>query len=231
MEEVTEISARHMENLIENVKEVDRLLEIHSQITTKGPGRKHNVAVLHKSSVVLLVACWEAFIEDLAGAALEQMIKTAKNHGVFPDSVLERIGSKCSGPKAWNLAGDGWRTELRSNLKEVLARTTGALNTPKTEQVDNLFANTIGLQRLSDSWNWQGESVPQSRAALDKIVTLRGSIAHRVKSAAAVHLDDVRSYREFVFRLCVRSHNRVRQYVASKVEAPPWEKYRFGETS
>lgn len=231
MEKSTEISARHMENLIENVKEVDRLLEIHSQITTKGPGRKYNVAVLHKSSIVLLVACWEAFIEDLAEAALEHMIKAAKNHNVFPDSVLERIGSKCSGTKAWNLAGEGWRNVLRSNLKEVLAKTTGMLNTPKTEQVDNLFAKTIGLQHLSDSWKWKGESASQSKTALDEIVSLRGSIAHRVKSAGAVHLSDVRSSREFIFRLCVRSHNRVRQFIVSQMGASPWEQYWFGETS
>ncbi|MDE2024496.1 MAG: hypothetical protein KGL00_01190 [Gammaproteobacteria bacterium] len=220
-----------MKNLVENVKEVDRLTDIHSLITTKGRGRKHNVAVLHKGSIVLLVACWEAFIEDLANAALEHMISAAKDYSIFPGAVLDRVGSKCSGPNAWKLAGEGWRTELRSNLKEVLAKTTGTLNTPKTEQVDNLFEKTIGLDGISGSWKWKGESVAQSRAALDKVVSLRGSIAHRVKSATAVHLSDVTSYREFIFRLCVRSHNRVREFIASQVGESPWEKYWFGETS
>src|SRR5689334_11482036 len=103
---------KHIVALVENVTEVDRLRKIHSQITTKGPGRKHNVEVLHKSGIVLLVACWEAYIEDLASGALEHMIARSKNHDVFPQSVLERVASAHSGVKAWDLAGDGWKTAL-----------------------------------------------------------------------------------------------------------------------
>jgi len=65
---------KHMNALIDNVNEVDRLSQIHGQITTKGPGYKHDVQVLHKSTIVLLVACWEAYVEYLAKEALEYMI-------------------------------------------------------------------------------------------------------------------------------------------------------------
>lgn len=220
-----------MANLIDNVKEVDRLAEIHSQITKGGPGRKHKVEVLHKSSIVLLVACWEAFIEDLAQAALEHMILAGKNHDVFPATLLERVASSYSGPKVWHLAGDGWRKALRDNLKSVLAKTTGTLNTPKTAQIDELFLKTIGLEHLSDSWQWKGRSSAQSKDTLDGIVTRRGSIAHRVSAAKNVRLNDVKSSREFIFRLCVRSHNRASQFLVAQVGTSPWQKYWFGETS
>jgi hypothetical protein len=50
----------------DNVAETERLIDIHSALTGKERGYRHNVEVLNKSGIVLLVACWEAFIEDLA---------------------------------------------------------------------------------------------------------------------------------------------------------------------
>ncbi|MGH8430221.1 MAG: HEPN domain-containing protein, partial [Solimonas sp.] len=73
---------------MENVDEVDRLRRIHSLITTEGPGRKYNVEVLHKSGIVLLVACWEAFIEDCVAGALEHMIISCSKPSAMPKDVL-----------------------------------------------------------------------------------------------------------------------------------------------
>jgi hypothetical protein len=213
-----------------NVAEVDRLRKIHSQITTRGPGRKHNVAVLHKSGIVLLVACWEAFVEDLASAALEIMIAKATDHTIFPQNVLERVASTHQGLKAWNLAGSGWKKSLRDNMKSVLAKTTGALNTPKTAQIDELFTRTIGLHDLAAHWKWKGRSAKQASKALDDLVTLRGSIAHRVATARTVSLNNVGDARNLIFRIAVRSHNRVNQYLAERCGSAPWASTFFGGT-
>jgi len=42
-------------------------------------------------------------------------------------------------------------------MKAVLAKTTGALNTPRTAQVDELFRKVIGLDRLSSSLELEGK--------------------------------------------------------------------------
>jgi RiboL-PSP-HEPN len=222
--------ARHMAALVENVKEVDRLSGIHSKITKKGPGRKHKVGVLHKSSVVLLVACWEAFIEDLASSALEHMIATCKDHKVFPPSVLERVASAHQGPKAWDLAGEGWKTSLRDNMTAVLAKTTGSLNTPKTAQVDELFVKVLGAKDISATWKWKGRSSKQAAGALDALVTLRGAIAHRVSAAKAVSLKDVHDARSLIFRLAVRSHNEVCAFLLTTVGSSQWKAFHFEGT-
>lgn len=220
----------HFENLISNMKEVDRLSEIHSEITTPGPGRKYAVEILHKSGIVLLVACWEAFVEDLAKTALLYMIENAKDHKAFPDNVLERISSNHQGKKAWALAGDGWKKVLVDNYEGVLAKTTGKLNTPKTEQVDELFLKTIGLDSISLKWSWSGRSSDKSQQELDDLVTLRGSIAHRVSSATAVHNRHVENSRNFIARLSVKSHNAVNAYINSRIKSTPWGTYSFGAT-
>ena len=220
----------HFENFISNLEEVDRLSEIHSEVVTPGPGRKHAVEILHKSGIVLLVACWEAYVEDLAKTALIYMIDNAKNHKVFPDNVLERIGSTHQGKKAWGLAGDGWKNILKDNYEGVLAKTTGKLNTPKAEQVDELFLKVIGLDNISSKWAWKGRSAKKSREELNKLITLRGSIAHRVSATKAVHNKHVQDYRNFIGRLSVKTHNAVNTHIKSRIKSTPWETYTFGET-
>ena len=56
---------QHFKLFDENVKEVRNLLDIHRKVAKKTPGRKYNVEVLNKSGVVLLVACWESYVEHL----------------------------------------------------------------------------------------------------------------------------------------------------------------------
>jgi RiboL-PSP-HEPN len=224
------VRASHIGDLISNVKEVDRLAAIHATVTKPGPGRKHNVEVLHKSGIVLLVACWEAFIEDLATNAIGAIAQAAPNPSFIPVEVRERIAARLPGRRAWELAGDGWKNACRDHLKEVLGRTVGALNTPKTAQVDELFEKVVGLKGLSTHWRWRGRPQSSCRDLLDNLIVLRGSIAHRVTTATGVNKSNVLWAREFLFRLAVRSHNVVNRHVASLTGEEPWIPTHYGQT-
>jgi RiboL-PSP-HEPN len=217
----------HLSQLLENVAEVQQILAIHTKVAGEGRGRKYDVEVLNKSAVVLIVACWEAFVEDLAEGALRSLVELAPDHSVFPAGVLERVASKHSGVNAWKLAGNGWKDALRSNLKEVLAKTTGTLNTPRAPQVDELFQKTIGLDQLSACWKWNRRTSAQSIKALDELVTLRGSIAHRVKHSQPVLKRDVTGAVELISRLAAKSSNRVREFVHTQSGSHPWTLVRY----
>lgn len=219
--------APHVSQLLENLQEVDLLLNIHTALAGSSPGRKRNVEVLNKSAVVLVVACWEAYVEDLASTALKFMIDDAKSHSIFPKLVLDRVGSKYSGQHAWALAGDGWKKALRDNFSEVLAKTTGALNIPRAPQVDELFAKTIGLPSLSACWSWPGRPQASAVKALDDLITLRGSIAHRVQHSKSVHKKSVTAAVELVSRLAAKSTNAVRQHVHTATGKFPWNRITF----
>lgn len=218
---------QHLSELLDNLSEVSQLIGIHEAIAGTGPGRKRHVEVLNKSAIVLVVACWEAFVEDLAKAGLEHLIKHAKDHTIFPKPVLDRVASKHSGIHAWDLAGSGWKTALNDNLREVLAKTTGALNTPRAPQIDELFEKTLGLKTLSGCWAWPGRSSAQSIAALDQLVTLRGSIAHRVQHSRSVLKRDVNSAVELVSRLAAKSNNEVRRFILTRSNIQPWNVVRY----
>ena len=215
--------APHINQLLDNLAEVEQLLGIHTALVGGGPGRKRNVEVLNKSAIVLVVACWEAFVEDLASAALLFMIENASNHLIFPKSVLERVGSKFSGMNAWQLSGDGWKQALHDNYTEILAKTTGTLNTPRTAQIDELFLKTIGISKISGYWKWKGRNQLGSVTAIDALVTLRGSIAHRVQHSRSVRKKHVSDAVELISRLAAKSTNGVRTHVHACTGKYPWK--------
>jgi hypothetical protein len=219
--------------LVQNIEEVDRLLAIHEQIGGATRGRKHNLEVLNKSGIVLLVACWEAFIEDLASAAFDAMLMHATDHTIFPADVLafasRDLKSAPDHREVWKLAGTGWKTVLQNHKAEVFKTYIGKLNTPKPKQIDSLFTTLIGISSLSSKWSWRGMSPDSAVEKLNRLVELRGSIAHRVAAAKSVHKSDVTAHVEFIYRLAVRSSNRTRAFVRARVKHRPWPTYYYGE--
>jgi hypothetical protein len=204
-------------------------------LTGNSPGRKHNVEVLNKSAIVLLVACWESFIEDLASAAFEAMLANAADHTVFPSDVLTHasraLRTDSDTRKVWRLADAGWRTVLADHKAELFKEYIGKLNTPKPKQVDGLFSFLIGIKSLSATWSWHKSSASHAASKLTELVELRGSVAHRVAASAAVHKATVYNYMLFVYRLSVVSSNQVRTFVHARTKKYPWMSYKFRNTS
>lgn len=227
---VERLDNNHGNAFIDNLIEVDRLSSIHRQVTSSGPGRKYDVQVLHKSAIVLLVSCWEAYIEDLARELLIHMTAEADDPKVFPNNVLKIAASINSGMNSWKLAGEGWKQVLHGNLDRVLAKTTGSLNTPKTAQTNKLFLETVGLQDIASNWLWQGRKAEDAQKQLDRLVSLRGDIAHRVTTSSSVTLKNVRSARGLINRIAVKSHNAACAHLERQIGSSPWVRMRFQGT-
>jgi len=224
----------HIQNLLSNIKEIRRLLDIHSKVAGAGPGFKPNVEVLNKSAVVLLVACWEAFVEDLASAAFESLLSDATSAEPFPARVLalasEGLRADKDARAVWRLSGHGWKQVLKDHKAAIIAQLVGRLNTPRPKQVDEIFERLIGLSSISSTWSWKGMANDQAVARLDRLVTLRGQIAHRVATSRAVRKEYVIRHIWFVARLSVISSNRTRDHVHSRIAKYPWEQYVSGKT-
>ena len=225
----------HLDNLSSNRKQVRRLLEIHGIVAGKGVGYKHDVEVLHKSAVVLLVASWEAYVEDLATNAFEALLAAAKDHTVFPPDVLTSASSAlkkaADNREIWKLAGNGWKQVLKDHKLELFGQYIGKLNTPKPKQIDGLFHALIGISNISSRWHWKGMSEQDSADKLEGLIELRGSIAHRVTSSKKVYKYVVEDYVDFVTRLAVISSNRVLAFVTARTGTAPWSRYRFKRTT
>jgi hypothetical protein len=217
-----------------NIREVKRLLEIHKSLSGGSPGRKHNVEVLNKSAIVLLVACWEAFIEDLATAAFDFVLANATDHKAFPNDVLalssRRLKAAEDNREVWRLAGAGWRDVLVSHKAELFKDHIGKLNTPRPKQIDTLFGSLLGIPNLSTRWRWHNVRSEKNITRLNNLVELRGSIAHRVAASKAVRRKTIEDYLWFIYRLATISSNRIRFFVFTRTKLYPWASYTFRNT-
>jgi hypothetical protein len=215
-----------------NILEVKRLMQIHRQLGGATPGRKHNVVVLNKAAIVLLVACWEAFIEDLAASAFSSMLAHATVPDIFPPDVLTHASRDLKAAvdhrEVWKLAGAGWKTVLQAHKNDLFKEYIGKLNTPKPKQIDGLFSALIGISSMSQSWSWKAMPPASAVEKLIRLVELRGSIAHRVAATKTVRKADVSDYIRFVYRLAVKSNNRTLAFIYARTKQRPWPTYRFG---
>ena len=219
----------------ENMNEVNILMNIHERLTGRQPGRRYGVEVLNKSAIVLITACWESVVEDLAGDGFDFLLEKATSPDKIPMKVrvLASRGLKedQDETKVWNLAADGWKDVLKDHKEHMLRRFIGTFNTPRAENVDNLFDNLIGLNKVSSSWYWGRITVTEARGKLDSFVTRRGEIAHRVMTARSVAKTTVRDYQNFVYRIAVLTSNRVAGHISRLVGDRPWGIWQYGSVS
>ena len=95
----------------ENAQDVDRLLEIHSDVGGDAKGRRFGLEVLNKSAIVLLTAIWEAYCEDIATEALEHLIAHVPSGSALPKELKKRIVNDIEADRnklaMWDLADSG----------------------------------------------------------------------------------------------------------------------------
>jgi hypothetical protein len=226
---------KHIEGFLDNLKNVSRLIEIHEQVAGSHPGYKAKVEVLNKSGIVLLVACWEAFIEDLASSAFEFVLREAKEPSAFPNTVLVTASDPLRKSKderaVWQLAGDGWLAILTSHKKRTIEKYLYRFSNPNAKQIDDLFKDLLDFKSVSSYWHWQRMSAASATKSLSRLVELRGSIAHRVTSRSKVYKVTVTEYIDFIYRIAVITHNRVARRLYTLTGKKAWGMYRFRTTS
>jgi hypothetical protein len=222
---------KHINSLVDNTKEVNLLTDIHSKIAGKDPGRKTGVEVLNKSAVVLLVACWESYVEELAAHAFSIMLKYAKQPSIFPTKVLtlasKEIKNDSDETRVWQLAGKGWKDILEQHKDNTLKKHLSVFNTPKTANINNLYLDLLGVKRISKDWNWATITSQKAEAKLDAIIALRGQIAHEVKTTESVHKELVVKYSHFIKRLAGLMSNSVADHMQSRTGKDPWVRVTY----
>jgi hypothetical protein len=195
------------------------LLEIHGDLGGGGPGRRWRLGVLNKSAVVLITAFWEAYCEDIAAEGLAHFTRHAKGANDLPEALRRLVAKELEADPhelaVWRLAGDGWRGVLSSRLESLRQERNRRLNTPKAEQIDELFERALGIARMSRAWYWAGMSANNAAEKLDRYVTLRGEIAHRGTPVRSVPKNQVVDYYTHVKRLVAKTDQRVNKLVIS----------------
>ena len=224
--------ANHIANFEDNISEINELTSIHTQIAGNTRGRKSKVQILNKSSVILLTACWEYYVEDLAREAFKFMLENASDHDSFPFSVLAKASKELKNDKddrrVWKLAGDGWKDVLKNYQETTLEKEIDHFHVPRPENIDLLYSKLLGINNITQNWYWQKMSNNNALTTLNRFIDLRGEIAHNVKTTQSVRKKDADDYRKFIFKLAVILHNRVNEHINNETGTKPWQSFRYG---
>ncbi len=202
-----------------NAADISRLLEIHTDLGGDAQGRRYRLEVLNKSAIVLVTAIWEAYCEDLAAEALRHVVDHAPNSDALPVDLKKKIAKELKADlnelAIWKLADRAWRRVLTKRLDDLAQERNKKLNTPRAENIIELFATALGLTDVSNGWRWKKMSVQQAKSKLDKYVSLRGAIAHRGQAAASCTKAQVKDYFAHVKRLVAKTGGRINAHVRS----------------
>lgn len=200
-----------------SLQDIQRLRDLHSEIGGSAPGRRYGLEVLNKSAIVLITAIWEAFCEDLASEAVKLLVNQAKKAQFLPKYLKQKIANELKNDRndlaIWRLADDGWRTEIATRLERLQAERNRRLNTPKSDEIDKLFREAIGLDKITNSWKLKTDSANEARKKLDQYIELRGAIAHRGAAVKPCRSNDVRDYLMHVRRLAGATLEEVRRFL------------------
>jgi hypothetical protein len=210
-----------------NADDVARLLEIHADLGGDNVGRRVRLEVLNKSAIVLVTAFWEAYCEDLAAEALESIVTHASAATSLPKDLKQQIATELKAATnalaVWDLADQAWRALLKKRLADLTAVRNRKLNTPKSENIDDLFHSAVGLKAVSGSWRWRRTTVASARTKLDRFVTLRGEVAHRGNAASACRKVHVESFFTHVKHLVEKTDAALDAHVRSVTGKGLWE--------
>lgn len=214
------------QNLQANLREVDALFALHQFKTGTSAGRRHGVEVLNKAAVVLTVACWEAFVEDVAVQGAEHLARVHYSPAIVPKHVQQAICRRVRDDKneiaAWQLTDTGWRSALLEHVRAQVDR----FHTPKSENVDELLQRCIGLPKVSDNWSWNGMSAAKARAKLDSLNSIRGVIAHRVSAEKSVRKGTADEYATFIEKLALLTNSAASRHLKKCTGDRPWRRRR-----
>lgn len=218
----------------ENAKEVGRLLEIHSEVSGPNRGRRHNLEVLNKSAIVLLVATWESYVEELASNSFDFLLKNVKKPEDIPNRILTLSSKSLKSSKneldVWTLAGEGWVEVLRAHKEVAIAKYVKKLNTPRTSNIDEIFEELIDLKGISSNWYWKGMSKANAHRKLEDLIILRCEIAHTVNASKPVTKQKILEYKDFLSRLATISHNQCNNHLFDICGKRAWRSYKHGAT-
>ena len=207
------MSSTAKQSFDDNINDVTRLLQLHSKEGGKGTGRRHGLEVLNKSAIVLITAYWEAYCEDVAAEALKHIVRHAKSPDRLSEELKKRIAKQVKGSlhdfEVWKLAGSGWKSYLTNRLATLQEERNRKLNTPKADNINELFVEALGISKISSSWRWQGMSPDQAVQKLDEYVTLRGDIAHRGKHSKSIRRSKVEDFLNFAKLLAEKTDGNV----------------------
>jgi len=166
-------------NLRSNIEDIRSLLNLSSSITDVD-----NQRAIFRSVVVLLVASWEQFVEQLADSSITVMIDRLRDPSTLPNKVKESIAvnsvstnrgnTKEFCDSVWGFAHKGWKQEYINYCTKL----TSDLHTASVSNVKDLYWRILGIRDLTQEWSYLSLTDTECVEKLGQIIEIRHDIAH-----------------------------------------------------
>tara|TARA_B100000446_G_C10504288_1_gene324365 strand:+ start:86 stop:733 length:648 start_codon:yes stop_codon:yes gene_type:complete len=201
-----------------NVIDVHRLIEAHSELTPNHPG-KRGLGHITRSGIVMLCACWEQYVEAVLIESARKLALAYETPDQLPLSIKKHLSKRVKSDKhelkPLELSGYGWR----SVYDAFCCTDVGNLNTPKTENLKELYGDYLGINNISNHWKVSG-------VYIDDFVSLRGDIAHQGRSARYVSISELEAYEKEIYLNCLHMDNSLCNYIHGIIggTVQPWRK-------
>jgi hypothetical protein len=138
---------------------------------------------LNQTYIFHLVAYWQVFIESLVNRKLADITTESGQH------VLDDV--------------------LKSHVENQLKR----FNTPNTENIDQLFKATLGLNKITNCWNTDDFSKKEANDRLNKILNSRHQIAHTGSTSKYLTYESNFEDMNFIYELATLLQGAVDEHV------------------
>jgi hypothetical protein len=152
-----------------------------------------------------MASAFEVYVEDVIIECCNQHIIYSKDASNLPNMVGNTINEfvKLEGNSTPPIAlcDEGWRDVY----KKIAKQKTDRLNTPKKQQIIDLFSSLVGIDKKVI------DKVPQIND-IDSLIRFRGDIAHRVKAENYVKIDQVINNEEIVSKVVQGIDNAIIKY-------------------
>ena len=184
--------------------------------------------IVLRSAVVMLVTYWEAYVEDIVTEGVAHLVKHASDPQKLPKELRKAIAKELKADKndiaIWQLAGDGWRSLLTKRLPDLTKGRNRSFNTPKSGQTREFVRSALGIDNITSSWKVDSKESAESCQTLDKLVELRGKIAHRGKLSKPLRVDDITTLTEWIKQLVSKTGGNINTCLKKSCGVPLWSK-------
>jgi hypothetical protein len=198
-----------MDSLLNHVYNLEN---IHGSLAA-GRGRRHNQDALHRAGVVMSVAAWESYVEDVLKEAIVKIkpVAGAPLHAVLVHRIAERDANK--------------------RVKEF--------NTPNAQNVRKLFQENLDFDPWPH-WTWvagtrRNWNSVRMQKALNDWLTIRHCVAHGAslpndiamlrnsQGSHSIRLAHLQECRDFIKHIATQTDSALSSHLVAQFGiAAPW---------
>jgi len=207
-----------MDNSLNNLNiamdDINTLLSLSS--TNDGQAHKNNIL---RSVVVLMVASWEQFIEQLAENSVITLVQRLRSSEPIPEGVKQSIAiyfvkenrsnKREFSNSVWQVADKGWKSAYVKYCKD----STSKINSASSEIVTILYESILGIRNITSSWSFNTLSSEDCSSRLDDLVNMRHDIAHGANNRASELTDNyINNLIEFINHIVSQTYEAVHNH-------------------